>query len=175
MKSFSRIPIEYVDFEFGTDALEMVAEPENKKTVAITLEYLEYLESRRYRSGKTSLEVVEDQNVPVMTTFIMPLQNALVEEFFDMIRRLMEAGIKFRQQMQNAAKPFVEEVPALVLSMDDLRIGFIACLIPLALSAVVFIFEVSVPKIKILVKAMRDVLTAVYVIAAFLDFEVIAI
>lgn len=175
MKSCFRIPIDYVNFTLDSDALEMVVEPKNEKSLAITLEYLDFMENRKYRSGKTSLEVVQDQTVPVMTTFLLPSLHPFFEEFHDKIHRLIESGRSFPKKHESQTKRFDDEVPALVLSMEDLGIGFAVCLVPLTLGAVAFVVEVTVSKIKLLAKTMWDVLTAASVIRAFFAFEVVAI
>lgn len=59
-----------------------------------------------------------------------------------------------------------DSVPALVLSLDDLGIGFMICLIPLTLSLVVFVSELAVPRAKALAIKTRDLLTFLFVIRA---------
>lgn len=53
---------------------------------------------------------------------------------------------------------------ALVLSMDDLKEGFLVCLIVLALSGVSFICELFAPIMKHLTKITRDLLTFLCII-----------
>lgn len=57
-----------------------------------------------------------------------------------------------------------EEIPALVLSMEDLGIGFGVCLIPLVLSVTVFVFEVIFSTTK---QTAKEYLAALFVALTF--------
>lgn len=93
------------------------------------------------------------------------------EIFNEKIQRLVEAGICPHRLVgrisfeKSVNKRFDEEIPALVLSMDDLEIGFELCLIPLMLSVAVFIFEVFYTKMK---QTVKDHLLAACIILAFI-------
>lgn len=99
-------------------------------------------------------------------TFTMSPFDPFFEEFDQKIKQFAEAGMvgKLIYLKRRVNKLYNEEVPALVLTMNDLGIGFLICLVPTALSAVVFFFEVSIPRIRSLARKLRDVLVAVYVV-----------
>lgn len=156
--------------------LNIAAEFENKIAQQVTVQYIDNVEKRYYRSGKTSLEIV-GQDSFIWTSFItfsMLEYDPFFEEFSEAIQRLIEAGVcperlygqiagvKLRNQRTN------EEVPALVLTMDDLGIGFVACLIPLLLGVASFIVEVTVFNLKLQARRLRDKLVAAYVITTTL-------
>lgn len=60
-------------------------------------------------------------------------------------------------------------VPALVLNLEDLGIGFLVCMIPLALSLVAFILELVMPQKKAILIIIRDSLMLLYVRQVFAD------
>lgn len=111
------------------------------------------MEKYNFRNGKTSIEISEEFKLETqMITFPIPSGSPFYEVFGEQIVRLLEAGIcPYRLtgsllNMKVKTKRYDEEIPALVLSMEDLGVGFEVCLIPLALSIVSFIFEVIYAK-----------------------------
>lgn len=107
---------------------------------------------------------------PHIISFPMTPFNPLFEEFSEKIQRLIEAGICpdrlggriSTSKLRN--KLFDEKIPALVLSMDDLKIGFQVCCITLVLSVAAFILEVIYLKIR---QTISEYLAAVYAVKAF--------
>lgn len=147
----------------------MVTEAENKKTQALTIENIDRIEKEFYRSGKTSLKVLDHNLQTVFITFPLSPYDPFYQEFHGTILRLIDAGIcpsrmngridlKVSQEKRRD-----EGVPALILTMDDLGIGFIVCSVPLCLSIVTFWFEILVSKISELAVEMRNGLVAFYV------------
>lgn len=158
-ESFFRVDIQ--------NFLNSVAEPKNKKIFPTTLEFLDKVEKTDYRSGKTSI-VVSDLDLETQAIFFpMLLNNPFYETFEDIIQRLTEAGIcpyrliakffTFMKSEMQTNKMFDEEIPALVLSMEDLGIGFEFCLIPLLLSLLVFSFEVIYPRLEKYLTALTTI------------------
>lgn len=160
-----------------TDWLHAVAEPANKKILVVTTEFMEALEKHFYRSGKTSVAVADVNLEPIFISFAMTPFNPFFEEFSEKIQRLVEAGIcpdRLAGRTSNAKlrnKLFDEEVPALVLSMDDLGVGFEVCLIPLIMSAVAFFVEVIYSKLK---ATVQEYFAAMYAVAAFIRIRQVA-
>lgn len=150
----------------GSQMLNIVADAENKRTVAATFKLIDALQKKFYRSGKTSAKVLNCQIAPYMLAFPMEKFHPFFDEFRFQIHRSIEAGVSsFNRNIKNSLQE--DEIPPLVLSMDDLGVGFLVCLIPLAVSAVAFIGEVFVSKLIFLSKAIRDVITAFYLAKAF--------
>lgn len=136
-----------------------VAEPANRRIVAATLEFLENLEKLSYRNGKTSIEILENNKLGAQRiTFQMPSYSPFWKIFNERIQSLLEAGMCPHRLADHILSErsmntrFDEEIPPLVLSMDDLGVGFGVCLIPLALSVSVFVFEVAYSKVKLFLK-----------------------
>lgn len=161
-----------------TTLLEIVAEPENKRTLSMTEECLKILESSRYRSGKSSLNFLTVHESSVLHAFALTPFDPFFEQFDEKIQTLIEAGTcPYRMNgeiVEYGGKNdlYDEEVPPLVLSMDDLGIGFIVCVIPLALSVFVFFIEVMIPISQNFVHKVKDSIIAVAAIAVFMNFEV---
>lgn len=150
--------------------LNATAEPENRKTLLLTKEYFEIIEQKAYRSGKSSIGLLS-QNLPkFLITFSFAPFDPFFEHFDRYLQRYVESGM-FNDLVYGDKKlygrSYNEEVPPLVLTMDDLAIGFLVCLIPMVLSAIVFFIEVSKQKIETLAIRIRDALVAKSVVEAF--------
>lgn len=131
-----------------TDLLDIVAEPANKRTLTVTMEFLAIKENEKFRSERSSIQTLDEYTNDVPITFPMSSFHPMIEEFNEKILRQNERGEGYLRNPrfnQNS-----EEIPALILSMDDLRIGFLACLLPLGISFVVFLVEIFVFKIQTL-------------------------
>lgn len=166
---FCRIPIAKESFAGGgiENWLNSVAEPTNKKILTATLEFLNKVEKTDYRTGKTSIEISELDIESQPITFPMPSNTPFYGTFGEKIQWLSEAGIcpyrlatKTLSKAGENSKMYDEDIPALVLSMDDLGVGFEACLIPLTLSLIVFICEVVYQKV-------TAYLIAFYIVSTF--------
>lgn len=147
--------------------LNIAVEAENKKTLPATFEILASLQKQAYRSGKSSIQIIKDKVIPMMTVFSMEPFHPFFEEFYLQTKRLIESGtMKFNEDLR--IRRYDEEIPALMLTMTDLGIGFTACLIPLALGAIAFVVEVAIPKAKIFANKILEMIMAVFVVKAFL-------
>lgn len=136
------------------------------------MEFVKGAEKTKYRNGKSSIEVSEEVMVDSqMITFPTRSFSPFFEICQDRIQRLVEAGIRPQRvagRMVTAEENeslFDEEIPALVLSMEDLGIGFEVCLIPVALSVLVFVFEVLYSEAK---QVANEYLFAVFAVSAFI-------
>lgn len=97
-----------------------------------------------YRSnhGITSLKLMEEKMAFVPISFHFLRGHFLVEEYNEIIRRLRDAGITdFWYNFLIRKNEKVEPSGSEVLTLDHLYVGFAACIFPLALSIVTFIFE----------------------------------
>lgn len=159
-----------MDLDFYKN-LDLVSEPKNQLTLLTSEEFINFAERNLLRDGKMSLKVLAEELQWQFDTFPMPLFSPLFEEFKDKIQRLVEAGLcperlagrvvplKFAQSRNT-------DTPVMVLNIEDLGIGFLVCLVPLALSIVVFVCELAVSRISALgVKALEWV-TFTYLIRA---------
>lgn len=148
--------------------LNIVVEAENGKAVAATQKLIDAVQTKTYRSGKTSAKMLNDNIMPFRLSFAMEDFHPFYDEFHYQIQRFIESGrSRFHRNIRNLL--YDEEVPALVLSMADLGIGFIVCLIPLSLGVIAFIAEIVAAKVMFLARTMKDVLTEMLVVVIFLD------
>lgn len=144
----------------------------------VTKEFVEKFERQILADGKTSLNFLEEKLREYFVTFAMPKFSPFFEEFKNKIQRLIEAGIcpeklaigtfpvSFKQDKIDI------EVPALVLNMDDLEIGFLVCLVPLALSVIAFIGEFVAFLMKTLAMKTRDLLILLNLIRVFSNLKI---
>lgn len=135
----------------------------------MTLEYLSFVERTLYRSGKSSLEMLNENVAPVFVLFAISHFSPFLEEFDEKIQILKEAGLCPYRLISNTDHSYKFDlhdtvVPPLVLSVEDLGIGFLVCLVPLTLSVVAFIMELVVLNSVEMLKHCRDLLIALYVI-----------
>lgn len=168
MNSF-RIPFDFVNAD-ASEMLDIVAEATNKRTFAASAQLVAYWEQKSYRSGKTSVKMINDEAIGYWTTFILNSFHPFFEEFQDVIHRTIATGA-FILKRPASYRMHDDEVPALVLSMDDLSIGFMICLIPLSLSVFAFVAEFTMPKVKLLGKKLRDSIIAAFVVTTFAGLQ----
>lgn len=170
---FFSVPLKPVDLKQITDVPNVVAEPENKLTFMVTEEYITLIEKSMLAHGKMSVKFVKEGLNSVFVTFTMETRSPYFERVKDVVVRLVEAGIC--PHRLNGLYPTLarteEVVPALVLTWEDLAIGFFVCLIPLTLSVFAFICEVAPPKIKALAIKTRDLLTFLFLMRAFTQIK----
>lgn len=151
--------------------LELITEPENKLTFMATRELVSVFEQNYLANVRSSLNFL-DETLPVsIDTFAIELYSPLFEEFKNKIRRLVEAGIcpkklNGRTTVKDARPRSEMKQPVMVLNMDDLAIGFLICLVPMALSCVVFVCELALPKMIALATKTRDLLTLLLLMRA---------
>lgn len=160
------------------DVFNVIAEPENKLTIMATKEYASIYEKSRLRRGTMSMKFVEGLREEYVT-FSVEHHSPYFEQVKDLVTVLVEAGIcnlwlgisPFPSSRHLHFKRAEEELPALILTWEDLEIGILVCTIPLMLSFISFICEVAGPKIKIILIKTRDLLTFVFLIRAFADIK----
>lgn len=121
------------------------------------------------------MKFLEEQLRVEFVTFSIKRFTPFFDEFKDKIQRLVEAGICPHRLAGTISldlgKRSENELPALVLIMDDLRIAFLVCLVPLVLAVVAFICELLIPRLKALAIKIRDLLTFLFLIRAVKNTE----
>lgn len=151
----------------------MIAETKNKITLVATKEFVDFFEQESYRNGKSSLGFLEQQLPEFPITISFAPFDPFFEEFDEKIQKFVEAGLydNFAYKYKNN-RLFNEEVPPLVLTMDDLSIGFLFCSIPMALGVVVFMLEVITDKLTVLAEKLREIFVAVYVVVVVIRMKI---
>ena len=135
------------DIPDGSDDLAFlnaVAEPSNHVTQMNLKEVVDQLQYFEYRRGAASVVMLEDDWITTYSGIIFKAFSPFFEIYNEMLGRLESNGglEEWRDWNQYPTKPNVDEIGPQVLTMDHLWIGFLAWLIPLALSALVFAFEI---------------------------------
>lgn len=134
------------------DVLDIVAEPANKAVTRGSVLLLYFINNKLYRIGVSSILLLKENIGTIYYGIIFKPFNP----FFDMLNikfsKLFEAGlIKHWFSVKHNPKGFdhkLDNIGPEILTMDHLEIGFIVWLIPLAISIVVFAFEVVVNHMK---------------------------
>lgn len=162
------------------NVLQVAVEPENKKTILLSLEYLKYTERFTYRNGKSSFSILSEELRPLHLTFAMKPFSPFYEKFDETIQRLCQGGfcperlamLHPRQILYKDRNMENDKIPPLVLSMDDLGIGFVVCSIPLTFSVIVFVAEVFTNKTKKMIQSLNDYIVAYVVMKSFFYFRI---
>jgi hypothetical protein len=125
-----------------------VAEPSNK---AVTVAFDGFINrvTQKYRSGLTSLIVLDEPIKKVFFGIVFNEFNPFYETVNEKIIRLFEAGLTDLFLVRHLfnfekKKRFNEEIGPQVLTMDQLEIAFIFCFAPFALCLACFIGEFAV-------------------------------
>lgn len=161
------ISLKYVP---GGDPFNLVVEPENKLVFLTTVNVVDQFETHLYQDGKMSLKFLEEELRSELTLIAIRKFSPFFEEFKMRIQMMVETEFKVLSTNGNSKhfrdqhEKINDSVPALILSIDDLKIGFLVCCVPLALSVVIFFCEVLRPKLLALAMKARDLLTFLYVI-----------
>lgn len=168
---FFSIPINKKYFD-SPKSFDLIAEPENKLTSMTSVEVIKYHEKQFLADGAMSMKFLAEKLRVVFLTFSIPHFSPFFEEFKSKIQTLIEVGIcPEKLAMKTTPQVFhhtreERKVPAMVLNMDDLSIGFLICLVPMALSVIIFICEISSTRMKTLAVHTRDLLIFLYLIKA---------
>lgn len=140
----------------------------------VTQELFNFIESFTYRSGFPSLSLLPGPVITVMHGMMFKNYNPFYEMVDDKIRQMIPGGIMqhlYKEQVrikktssENSVRNSKEPIDPQVLTMDQLKIGFLICAAMLCLSTIVFVVELGIPFYYHLV----DVLTACSVVKTFL-------
>lgn len=142
------------------------AETDNRATMINLRSHFGEL-NNKYRTGTTSLQLLDKNVFYLFGGLRFKPFNILFKNLNEKTSRLFEAGfsnywITYVKEMRT------DKIGPEVLTMDHIGIGFITCLIPLAIAFVVFLTElVSVPTQKLL-KFIIDSLVARSIIETFM-------
>lgn len=127
--------------------LDIVAETANIGTFLVAKRHLAYAEDEAYRSGFSSLSLLEDGFDSSFVGFNFKSFCPFYETFKSRLDQMTSAGIilrivdNFFHFKSNQKKM---EIGPQVLTMEHLAVGFLICLIPLALSIVAFVGELLI-------------------------------
>lgn len=130
--------------ECDDNCLEIIIEPEVKGTMILPRQVLATI-NNQYRSGFASLEMLEETIATTPAGLMFRVFSPLIEIFNEKSQQLFAGGFithwydRMFNPMGFTRKP--EEIGPQVLTMEHLRICFLVCLCPLALSLIAFLLE----------------------------------
>lgn len=131
---------------------DIAAEPANKATILTSSELLTEVLTYFYRSGSSSLELLEEiiKTVPMCVMF--PFHSPLFELFNKKMHQLLSSGLIYYWYNYEINRKGLKLKPEIIgpqiLTMEHVSIGFFACLCPLVLSILTFFCELLIFKIK---------------------------
>lgn len=139
------------------------------------MEFLKLREKEVYRSGKFSFNLLCEELRPIYLTFAMKPYSPLYEKFDETIQKLCQGGFCYEKLAGLHPKKISykdttmdnDKVPALILSIDDLGIGFEICSIPATLSVIAFVAEVLTSKAKKMIRLLGHAFVSNVVIKSF--------
>lgn len=142
--------IEEIPFSFSTYKLllEKTLDHNFKGIVTGDAKLLTYFDHVNSPRGITSLKLMKQFTGFRPLSFSFPHSHFLIEEYNEIIRRLRDSGIiNFWYELFIRKNEKVEAFGPEVLTLDQLRVGFIACLIPLSMSFVAFVCELIINRL----------------------------
>ena len=127
----------------GWPFFESIIEPSNRATTPTYRWTIKALNSD-YRSGETSLTLLEEDYVMIYFGMVFKPFSPFFEIFNEVLGRMEANGLMqlYRESFYFfAQKRKLEDIGPQILTMDHLRVGFLACCVPLILSVIAFIGE----------------------------------
>lgn len=131
--------------ETELECSQITSEPANKAVALTTQLHFKEICSF-YRSGFPSLFPMKDIVVNSPMGFAFKQFSPFFESFNKKIGQLLDNGFvnELNKKLPSDNIKGFDDIGPQVLSLDHLWLGFIACLIPLALAIIVFFVEISV-------------------------------
>ena len=122
----------------------LVSEPENRMMILMGKSAFSQFWNSFYQRGLPSASFLRQE---FAFHFLHPIEmfsyDPWFAEFNAILGQMLDHGIVDDVFQRKYPQKSAEEIPALVLTMDHLAVGFIACFIPLMLSVILFFFELS--------------------------------
>lgn len=126
--------------------MDLVSEPSNKATMLILSILFEW-RNRFYERGDASVQLLDSSIMSVNSGMTFRAFSQFYEEFNKKIGGLISNGLIYHweKNYRRVHANFYDESGPKVLTLEHLSLGLYACLIPLVISSVLFLIEVSVP------------------------------
>lgn len=135
------------------ECYDIAAEPANKATILTSSDTLTGVLNLSYRSGSSSLELLDEIIKTIPMSVMFPFHSPLYEVFNKKIYQLLSTGLIYHwynhEINRKGLKLKPEEIGPQILTMEHVSIGFLICFIPLALSVLTFLIEIAVFKCKV--------------------------
>ena len=122
--------------------MDLISEPSNRAATTAEPTYIESVQHIDYRSGKTSLQFLDEPYKLVYSGVVFKKSGSFVEVFNEMVAKMEPNGLMERwRRFESYSRTKFEEVGPQVLTMDHLKLGFLACCISMVLAIIAFIGE----------------------------------
>ena len=124
--------------------LEITSEPSNQAVTSGDSAVIEYIQHEKYRRGTTSLRYLDEPYKMMYSGIIFKNWSPFVKVFNDMLAKMETNGLMAHWRRFNVySKTIIEDIGPQVLTMDHLKIGFLACCISMVLAVIAFIGELA--------------------------------
>lgn len=124
---------------------QIIVEPTNRATMIGLPTALLYIENRFYRSGHSSLSILDEK----LRTLYIGLSFKQFSPFYEVLNEIVgyltSGGLinLWNDLNPKHRKREFEDIGPQVLTMEHIAIGFQTCLIPFTLSTIVFVIELA--------------------------------
>ena len=127
---------------YELDHFEYASEPSNRAATMASSEAIESIQHLTYRSGTSSLQFLDKIYSFRYLGAAFKKSSPFLKVFNEILGRLESNGLAENiRQSYSYSTTKIEEIGPQVLKMDHLKLGFLACCIPMVLAAIVFICE----------------------------------
>ena len=146
------------DLEESWKYFNVVVEPSNRATVLTHRQTINEIEIVDYRSGKTSLVLINEDYKMIYSAIMFKAFNPFIETCMEILGWMEAFGFMELWRREWIYLPSInsEDVGPQVLTMDHLRVGFLACCIPLILSVAAFIAELVWSRLDLIIIWIRQ-------------------
>lgn len=122
---------------------DVVSEPSNLAAAKSTRNLIQQIEMNYYRSGTTSIVYLQQDFMLESIGTVFKKYSPFLEIYNEILGRLESNGfMEFWRRNFIFSSQQIEEIGPQVLTMDHLRLGFLACLFPMALGVIAFLAEI---------------------------------
>lgn len=130
---------------FSDKVLDIVAEPQNKAVTFGPIQQLKLIHEFRYRDGISSLQMLETNYVVTFWCIAFNSFSPFYEVLNNLTTLAFETGLTkvWLSKFYFKKNPKFEPTGPQVLTIEHLGIGFLFCLVPLTISAIVFLCEIT--------------------------------
>ena len=127
---------------------DIISEPSNRACRMAFSNDINIVTSNAYRSGETSLVKLDEDYMTFPVALLFKDYSPYLETYNEMLGWMESNGLigLWRQYGTEYSVRKSENIGPQVLTVDHLKLGFLACLIPINLCVAAFIGEVSLPK-----------------------------
>ena len=143
----------FPDSEWFFDFFDLISEPSNYATTSVYRDEINFVHHDFYRSGTSSLQLLEEDYMTHHCGLMFKMFSPFLEIYNEVKLGLESNGVMEKWRRDNEIlETNPEELGPQVLTMEHLKIGFLACLIPAIISLIAFVGELSLSETIIALK-----------------------